>query len=190
MPVAPAYPTALPAAAVDPDKKFSAGDTVSFSIAEDRDLPVEKRVTDTGEIDFPYIGRVAVTGKNAAEVTAEVKRKLEDKYYYRATPILGIEAVAANRAIAKVYVTGEVRAPGPQDFYPGEQLTVSAAIVKAGQFTQFAKKVVQVSRKGPDGKPEVFNVDVGRILNRGERNLDRELQDGDYIHVPRAIIVF
>src|SRR5437763_1232133 len=39
----------------DPDKKFGAGDTVSFSIAEDRDPPVLMRVTDTGELGFPYI---------------------------------------------------------------------------------------------------------------------------------------
>src|SRR5207249_970063 len=49
----------------DPDKKFGIGDIVSFSIVEDRDPPVFKRVTDTGEIDFPYIGRVPVIGKNA-----------------------------------------------------------------------------------------------------------------------------
>lgn len=185
----PSYPggyPAMPTGIADPDKKFGVGDTVSFSIAEDRDTPpVLKRVTDTGEIDFPYIGRVSVIGKNAAQVAAEVKRKLESEYYYRATVNLGLEQAGAV-SLGRVYVSGEVRAPGPQELLPGEKATVSAAIIKAGQFTSFANTAkVQLTRRGKDGKPQKFIIDVGAVLKKGLRDKDMELQDNDYIHVPR-----
>lgn len=175
----------------DPDKKFGVGDTVSFSIAEDRDTPpVLKRVTDTGEIDFPYIGRMSVIGKNAAQVSAEVKRKLESEYYYRATVNLGLEQAGAV-SLGRVYVSGEVRAPGPQELLPGEKATVSAAIIKAGQFTSYASTgKVQLTRRGKDGNPRKFIIDVGAVLKKGLRDKDMELQDNDYIHVPRNFINF
>lgn len=175
--------------AADPDKKFGIGDMVSFSIIEDKDPPVMKRVADTGELDIPYIGRVSVVGKSAAQVAAEVKRKLEAQYYYKATVNIGLEQTAIGRSLGKVYVTGDVRSPGPQDIYPNEKATVSAAVVKAGQFTQFADTGhVRLNRKTKDGRTEKIVVDVGAVLKRGDMGRDVEVQDGDYIFVPRKLI--
>src|SRR5579864_1859911 len=78
---------------VDRDTVLNPGDQVTIEIVEDRDAPILKRVTDTGELDFPYIGRVRVTGKSCAQVIAEAKRQLESKYYYHATVRLGIDQV-------------------------------------------------------------------------------------------------
>ena len=183
---------AVSAVAADPDKKFDVGDMVSFSIAEDRDpQPVLKRVTDTGEIDFPYIGRVSVIGKNASQVTAEVKRKLEAQFYYKATVNIGLEQSAIGRPKGKIYVAGDVKSPGPQEFYPGEKATVSAAIIKAGQFTQFAnQRKVQLTHQTKDGHTEITTVDVRAVLNEGHRDRDVDVQDNDYIFVPRRGIVW
>lgn len=175
----------------DPSTPLGIGDTVTFSIAEDRDLPVKLRVTDSGELDIPYAGRIRALGKTTDNVAAEAKRVLEARYYYRATVKLGVDQRAIGRSLGKVYLTGLVRTPGPQDLFPGEKLTVSAAIVKAGGFAQFADTGhVMVTRKKSSGQSESFNVDVGAVLKKGKANKDVEVLDGDFIYVPQKVINF
>ena len=59
----------------DPSKPLGRGDTVTFSIAQDREQPQVMRVTDTGELDFsgygfPKISRISVAGRTCAAVAA------------------------------------------------------------------------------------------------------------------------
>src|SRR5262245_56830863 len=63
-PVAPTNTNSLPATlnGYVPDDKYRlrAGDRVAFQILEDRDAPKGLMVADSGELDVPYVGRVAV----------------------------------------------------------------------------------------------------------------------------------
>lgn len=195
---APAIPGAMTApgaisagVAVDPNHKLGAGDQVTFSILEDKEAPEIKRVSDAGELDVPPIGRVRVTGKTCDDVAAEIKKKLEGVYYYKATVRLDIDYVGrtAFADIGKVYLSGSVKAPGEQQLLPGDKVMVSAMILKAGGFTQFSnKKRVKITRKGPDGKQQSFERDIGSVLEKGNIDQDMEVQDGDYIFVPQRLI--
>jgi len=187
----PAAPAALPATALDRDKPLGVGDQVTFQIMEDRDAPLSKRVLDTGELDIPYVGRVPAAGKNCDEIAADIKRRLEADYYYKATVRLGLELTSVGRPTGRIYLSGLVRIPGPQDLFPGERTTVSAVILKAGGFAQYANdRQVKVTRKLPSGKTETFTVDVKAILRDGRMELDRELREGDYLYVPQKLINF
>lgn len=183
----PPVSAAVAVAAGDRDTVLGVGDIVTFAIQEDQDPPVKLRVTDTGELDIPYAGRVPAVGKSCGEVAVEAKRKLEAKYYYVATVKLGIEQKNKASSLAKIYVAGLVRAPGPQDLFPGEKMTVSAAIIKAGGFAQFAdKRKIKVTRKGRNGT-ENFVVDGKAVIEDGDLSRDRAVQDGDSIFVPQRL---
>ena len=52
---------------------LSAGDQVSIEIIEDKDAPVRKVVSDTGDLDVPYVGRVHVAGKSCAEAETQIE---------------------------------------------------------------------------------------------------------------------
>ena len=177
------------AVAGDRESVLGVGDIVSFSIQEDQDPPVKLRVTDTGELDIPYAGRVPAAGKTCSSVAGEARRKLETRYYYTATVKLGIEQKNKASSLAKVYVSGLVKLPGAQDLYPGEKMTVSAAIIKAGGFAQFADdKNVKLTHKGRNGAPDsTFAVNVKTVLEKGDLTKDRDVQDGDLIYVPRRL---
>jgi len=180
--------------APDPSKPLGRGDVVTFSIAQDREAPQIMRVTDTGELDFsvfPKIGRISVVGRTCAQVASELKRKLEDDYYNAADVTLGINQVNHLDSRGKVYVTGNVRAPGPQDLPSNERTMVSTAIIRAGSFDKFADgHKVQVTRKDKNGNPLRFTVDVKYIIEKGHPEKDIELEDGDYINVPQRLINF
>jgi len=181
--------------APDPTKPLGRGDIVTFSIVQDREQPQIMRVTDTGELDFsvfPKIGRISVVGRTCAQVAEELKRKLEADYYNSADVVLGINQVNHLDSRGKVYITGNVRMPGPQDLPSSEQTMVSTAVIRAGGFDKFANgHKVQVTRKDKvTGKTERFTVDVKAIIEKGRRDEDRELEDGDYINVPQNVINF
>lgn len=178
-------------APADRDKVLGAGDLVTFEILEDKEPPVTKKVTDTGDLDVPYISRVHVAGRTCAEVAAQITKLLEADYYYKATVKLAIEQFSPeNKAVAigKVFLSGDVKTPGAQPIPAGEKLTVSAAIVKAGGITQFGDmRKVKVTRKSKDGKSETFIIDVKAVLEQGRLEQDMELRDGDYVLVPRRL---
>jgi protein involved in polysaccharide export with SLBB domain len=192
VPAASAVPVAPPAVAVDPNHELGAGDQVTFAIIEDKEAPVVKRVSDSGELDVPPIGRVAVAGKTCDEAAADIKKKLEAQYYYKATVRLDLDVVgrtATAAAYGKVYLSGAIKAPGEQPLLPGEKSVVSAMILKAGGFTQFANKgKVKITRKGKDGKQQTFVRDIGAVLEKGKLDQDLEVKDGDYIFVPQRLI--
>jgi protein involved in polysaccharide export with SLBB domain len=180
----------------DPSKPLGRGDTVTFSIAQDREQPQVMRVTDTGELDFslygfPKISRITVAGRTCAEVAAELKRRLEADYYYTADVTLGINQVNQHADRGRVYLTGNVRIPGPQELPANERTTVSIAIIRAGGLDKFANgSKVQVTRKDKDGKADRFTVDYNAIVLKGRTDRDMEVQDGDYINVPQKLINF
>jgi len=180
--------------APDPSKPLGRGDIVTFSIAQDREQPQVMRVTDTGELDFsafPKIGRISVVGRTCAQVASELKHRLEADYYNAADVSLGINQVNTLSSRGKVFITGNVRSPGPQDLPANERTTVSNAIIRAGGFDKFANEhKVKVTRKDRTGKAASFTVDVKSIIVGGHMEKDVELQDGDYINVPQNVINF
>ncbi len=78
---------------VEPNHKLNRGDKLSFRVVEDRDNkpPESLAVTDSGEVNIPLIGPVAAAGKSVAQLSAEVKARLEREYYYHATVVMGLD---------------------------------------------------------------------------------------------------
>ena len=177
--------------ALDDTYRLAIGDRISFRIEEDEDDPKELTVTDSGDLEVPYIGRYPAAGKTCKDLARALKIELEKEYYYRATVIIAVDAMTKSRGI--VYLVGAVRVPGPQDIPSDEVFTVSKAVLRAGGFTDYADKHdVKVTRKGsaPGAADQSFNVDVGEILEKGKIGSDLTLQAGDLIYIPERLVHF
>jgi protein involved in polysaccharide export with SLBB domain len=195
-PVAPASPA--PAitptnamAALDAKHILAIGDRLSFRIVEDEEDPRALVVTDSGELEVPYLGRFAAAGKTCQELALALKTELEKEYYYRATVIIAVDLMARSRG--KVYLVGPVRMPGPQEIPSDEVLTISKAVLRAGGFTDFAdKKAVKITRKSTTagGEDQTFTVNVGEILEQGRTETDLPLRPGDLIYIQERMIRF
>lgn len=170
--------------------KLAIGDQLSFRIVEEKADVRQLEVTDSGELEIPYLGRVPAEGKTCKVLAGELKRGLEKEYYHHATVILAVNSMTKSRG--KIYLTGPVRAPGPQEIPSDEVLTLSKAILRAGGFGDFADtRKVKVTRKSRPGTPEqTFTVNVGLILEKGRDDLDMPLEPGDMIYIPERTIRF
>jgi polysaccharide export outer membrane protein len=169
------------------------GDTISLNIIEDESVPRSITVTDSGEIDAPYIGRVPVGNRSCKKLAYYLKKLLEQQYYYQATVIIGLDSAGAgSRAASRgtVYVQGQVKSPGPQEIPPSEPYTVGKAILRAGGWGPYAdRKKVKLVRGAVSGKeptkPQLIN--GAEIVDRGHWEKDVELGPNDSITVPERI---
>ena len=168
-------------AVLDNKKKLGSNDYVSFRVVEDRDDESQRlRVNDSGELEVPYIGLVPASGRSCKELAYSVKAALEREYYYHATVIIAVDHIS-EKSRGKVYVTGHVKAPGPQEIPADETYTVSKAVIRAGGFSDFGnKRKVKLTRK--DGGTVI--VDLKRIIEQGHTEEDQVLQPDDKIFVP------
>lgn len=177
--------------ALDKTQKLGPGDRVSYRVIEDKDESKPLLVTDSGELEIPYLGRVKAVDKTCHALAQEIKSALERELYYRATVILAIDQL--NKKRGSVYLVGQVRASGPVEIPSDEIFTVSKAIMRAGGFSDFAdKKRVKVTRQAAPGggASRVFTVDVNDILEKGQTEKDIKLEPGDLIFVPSRLINF
>jgi protein involved in polysaccharide export with SLBB domain len=176
-----------------PDDKYKlrVGDKVSLQIAEDRDLPRSLMVADSGELDVPYVGRVAAADKTCKQLAEELKTRLEKEYYHRATVIIALDV--ANKLLGRVYVWGQVRNQGAIEVNVNENLTAGKAILRAGGFGDFAnKKKVKVVRGGGTAgmAKQSFELNMVDILENGKTEKDISLQPDDFIIVPSRLVNF
>ena len=107
----PGAPASLSGYIPDDKYKLRVGDKISLQILEDRDAPKSLVVADSGELDVPYVGRVAASDKTCKQLADELKTRLEKEYYHRATVVIALDV--ANKLLGRVYVWGQVRNQGP-----------------------------------------------------------------------------
>lgn len=175
-----------------PDDKYKLriGDKISFQILEDRDAPRNLVVADSGELEVPYLGRLAARDKTCKQLALEITQQLEKEFYYRASVVLALDT--ANRLLGRVYVWGQVRNQGPIELSLDETLTAGKAILRAGGFADFAnKKKVKLIRPGANGAPkQVFQLNMVEILQDGQTEKDIALQAEDSVIIGSRLINF
>jgi polysaccharide export outer membrane protein len=177
--------------ALDDQHRLAPGDRVAYRVIEDKDEPKSLLVTDSGELEVPYLGRVKAAEKNCRQLAGEIKSALEKELYYQATVILAVEQL--NKKRGNVYLVGQVRVSGAVEIPSDEVLTLTKAILRVGGFADFAdKKRVKVIRKPGPGETQnkTFVVDIAAILEKGKTEGDLALEPGDLIYVPSRAFNF
>ncbi len=86
----------------------------------------------------------------------------------------------------RVFLLGEVKAPGPVPFYPS--LTLSQLMAQAGGWTDGALFDEARIIRGDLNKPEVVEVNLGRLVLNGDRRIDQFLRPNDIVYIPRTRI--
>ena len=130
-------------------------------------------VDSSGEIAFPYVGRVRVAGLTEAEA-GDLISKLIVTQVREPEVTVRIQSFRSRRA----YIEGEVRVPGSQIF-TDVPMTLSEAINRAGGITANGNRsAVTLVR---DGKS--IDIDLTRLREAGRDGNDIPLRSGDTIRV-------
>jgi protein involved in polysaccharide export with SLBB domain len=147
----------------------------------------QKEVDLNGEIVMPMIGTVKCSGLTVAALQEKIKAAYT-KYFIEPQVSVGFvynEAVGMKSPWGSVLVMGSVQRPGPVNMPPTRDLTVTRALMAAGNPTPMADKTrIRVSRREKDGKITRYFIDVIEIGKGGRTELDIQLKSGDVIWVP------
>lgn len=179
--------------ALNDKRRIGIRDKLSLIIVED-ELPQRQiAVTDSGEIDVPYIGRVSVEGRTCRQVATHVKSLLEKEYYYHATVLIALD-FAGGQVLSKgkYYLDGQVNRTGQYEIPVDEVLTISKAIIRAGGFTQYAnrKRVRLIRKNSAKQETEMFNLDMIEVMEKGKVRSDLEVEPDDQIFVDEKFFNF
>ena len=188
-----------PMESLDDKKPIVVGNLLEFRVLEDLDEePTSKddanpglamnrlQVSDSGEVEHPYFGRIMARGKTHRQLAEEIKKILEkpDGYYYQATVLISLATSGVSRG--KVYISGAVTKPGPFEIPVNENMTVSKALSSVGIVEDRAAiNQIKLVRKVPEGAPPpepiIVNLDD---IRKGITGSDRVLEPEDQIIVP------
>lgn len=154
--------------------KLGAGDVINISVYDEKDLSLEVRIGLSGQISYPLLGDVAVSGLSPKQLEDKLVSGLKGPYLIDPSVTVSIEEYRP------FYVIGEVKKPGGYPFHPG--LTVDKAISISGGFTERASK------------SNIFVVhDDGKSQSKRSEDEDKEavklfdvIQPGDVITVEQS----
>lgn len=151
---------ALPLSAQqDRNYRLGSGDAVEILVYDEPDLTVEMTINDDGNINFPLIGTISVTGKTAAQVQRLIHDGLKGDYLL--SPSVQVDIISYR----PFYIHGEVKSPGAYPYNPG--LSIDQAIALAGGLTARAS-VSKIYIKKSDNDKQGSNVKLNYAVSPGD----------------------
>jgi protein involved in polysaccharide export with SLBB domain len=154
------------------------GDEIQVRVeGEEADVATRYRLPPDGTIEPRGCPRLLAAGKTPDALTIELRACLARS---RVEPALRITVLSHERWVV---VFGQVHKPGRAPF--AHARTITEAIVYSGGFTPTAWTGNVRLQRTIQGRRAAFSVDVARILEGDEPDL--ELDEGDWVFVPERI---
>lgn len=159
---------------VGPDYIVGAGDRMTLTVWGSLNGKYNLEVNRSGDIVVPKVGAIRVAGQPFGQLPALLKNAIGRIY-----KDFQLNVNVANVRMVKVYVVGEVAAPG--DYNVSSLSTVINALSAAGGPTKSGSlRNIQINRGGKI----VETVDLYDFFLKGDKSKDIRLQPGDTILVP------
>jgi polysaccharide export outer membrane protein len=177
------------------DYVIGAQDVLAITSYDQADLSGRFSVEADGTFTFPLIGRVKAGGLTLRAMEAELKRRLKDEGYFRNPQItVSIDQYKSQ----KIFIVGEVRAPGAYQL--SGDMSLIEALARAGSMLPSASGEALIVHLAPgqnlaDALSTPQNAsNIARVnlkdLENGILSQNAVLRDGDTIVVPRAQSVY
>jgi polysaccharide export outer membrane protein len=191
LPAADESPSGFTPASQSPaDYQIGPNDELKVNVVGVEDLETLTRVSASGSIVMPHIGRLYVSGLTPAELEERVAHELTSRNLVR-NPQVAVSIEEYNSQ--PIYVLGAVEQPG--QYMMNRSMSVVDAITMAGGLMQEQAGKYILVRRGKskmrdandeteyEGEP-VFRINIQRLLEEGDVSQDIALQGGDVVQVP------
>ncbi|WP_291321967.1 polysaccharide biosynthesis/export family protein [Desulfonatronospira sp.] len=141
------------------------GDRIKVTVFGEKDLSGEFQVDGAGNISFPLIGEVRVSGLSLRELEQSLLEKLLDGYLV--DPSISLEVLNYR----PFYILGEVNKPGKYEYVSG--INLFNAVAMAGGYTHRARRNrAEITRTNPEKIIE--NADHSTVILPGDIIFIRE----------------
>jgi polysaccharide export outer membrane protein len=164
--------------------RIGVDDRLQISVWKNAELSVTVPVRPDGMISMPLIGDVRAGGLTTTQVADNIKQRLS-VYIREPSVAVIVSELRSHEFISRVRVTGAVRTPRSLPFRQG--MTVLDAVLEAGGVNDFASpNGSKLYRKVKD-TTEVYDIELGDILNKGRLESNYTLRPGDVVTIPERI---
>jgi len=169
---------------IDKDYHIGVDDRVQVTVWRNPELSAAGPVRPDGKITVPLIGDVEAGGRTPSEVAETIKKQLS-VYIRDPNVAVIITELRSHEFLSRVRVTGAVRTPRSFPYRQG--MTVLDAVLEAGGVNDFASpNRTKLYRKTKD-KIDVYEIELGDILNKGQLQTNLPLRPGDVVTVPERL---
>jgi polysaccharide export outer membrane protein len=120
------------ACASEDSYQLGPGDKIVIKVFGHEDLELETQLTNSGSINYPFLGVIKLNNLTIKEVESLVYKGLKGDYLIDPNVFVGIVEYRP------FYIHGEVKQPGGYPYQPG--MTVNQAIALAGGLTERASR--------------------------------------------------
>jgi polysaccharide export outer membrane protein len=151
------------------------GDSIEITVLGEPDLTRTVSVRPDGRINLPLIGDVEAAGLTPTQLSERIATALRS---YLKNPQVAVSVREFQRAF--VYLVGQVMRPGAVEIQRG--WTVLEVMGVAGGVTpRAAARRTTIIRRGTG---QTLNIDLDRLLSKGDRTANVAVEPGDIIMVP------
>jgi protein involved in polysaccharide export with SLBB domain len=121
--------------------RLGAGDMIVIQVYGEDALTLETQITNSGTINYPFLGALQLNGLTIKQVEQLVYTGLKGDYFVEPNVFVGVVEYRP------FYIHGEVKQPGGYPYQPG--MTVNQAVALAGGLTERASQdKIAISREG------------------------------------------
>lgn len=180
------------------DYQIGPNDQLGIEVFGIEDLQLVVRVSSSGTISAPHVGRIYAAGLTGAELEDKIAKELVNRKLVR-DPQVSVFVQEFNSQ--PIYILGAVNQPG--QYMLSRSLSVVDAITmaggldpdKAGRYILIRRGNGRITPSGEDAPDDavepVVRIDVKRLLEEGDVAQDVALRGGDVVQVPtRKVEVF
>lgn len=136
------------------DYKIQPGDIISVEVFQEADLSRELKVASSGEITYPLLSQVKVSGKSAAQAERYLRDLLARDYLVDPHVIITVKEFK----VQQVSIQGFVNIPKLITLPPDQPMTIMQALSEAGGIQRIGNsKKIELIRQGEPNR--VFKLD-------------------------------
>lgn len=135
------------------------GDKIIIQVYGEEDLKIETQLTDSGKINYPFLGEITAKGMSIKQLENHIYNGLKGDYFVEPNVFVGMVEYRP------FFIHGEVKQPGGYPYKPG--MTVNQAVALAGGLTERAsREKIFVYREG--NKTKAITADLNMKVNAGD----------------------
>lgn len=167
------------------DYRLGSGDLVNITVFDHPELKLDTRIDEQGQINFPLVGAVAVSGETAATAQKRIALALEKGGFLKNPQV---NLVVDKYRSQQVSVLGQVHTPGKYSLEAPS--TVTDLLAVAGGITLNGADDIILIHRQKDGTSQQVEIDTRAMYHDRQFSLDQPVRDGDVIFVPRAPVFY
>ena len=169
-----------------PDYQLGGGDLLRITVYQNPDLSLEARVSESGVINFPLLGSLAVGGRSATQVETLIKEGLQRGNFVKQPQVTALVLQVRGN---QVNVLGQVNRPGRFPLEIGG-MRLSDVLALAGGVASTGADIITLIRPTAGGQPFRTELDVESVFGPAGVAEDFRVFNGDVLYVGRAPLFY